>query len=406
MQKTRSIDRMSQRDGPRWVVLNQSQSPMFQRMIERLAERFGPCVLLTGMPHDVVKGSPLTVQRGPSYDASSMMSRLLSWVRFELWALLELQRVDGPRFVFAVSNPFMNTQLAWFLRQIGGARFGLLIWDIYPDHVVKIGWASETNPLVRLWRLFNRLALAEADAVVTLGASMARTLGEQAPDDAVPIRVIPNWADTEQFRPRERSKNDFVCKHELEDVFCVLYSGNMGGSHDMETIGRAAVKLREREDIKFVLVGEGMGRVQIESIVDDEQLDNVLLLPYQPWETLPWSLAAGHVGIVSQAANSNELSVPSKTYSLLAVGNPILAVTPSGSDLAELIETHQVGVFSPPGDAQALADQIESFADDPERVRRFSRAAREAAVEHFSEDAIYEQLADVLAGVPGMEEMS
>lgn len=384
---------------PRWVVVNQSQSPMFQRMLERLARRIGSCLLLTGTPFDVSPGAPLAVWRGPAYQRTGVRGRLLSWLKFEAWAARRLRSIEPPVFVLAVSNPPWNAQLAGRMAR-RGSEIGLLVWDIYPDHVVRMGWMGERNPVVRAWRRSNAALMRRARVVITLGDAMAHALKRQAP--GVPVHVVPNWADTETFRPIDRDGNPFVREHALADVFCVLYSGNMGGSHGMESIARAAALLRDREDIRFVLIGDGLGRASVERVVTEERLDNVLLLPPQPWDALPWSITAGHVGIVSQSAASDELSVPSKTYTLLAAGVPVLAVTPDASDLAALVRSRGVGLVSAPDDAEALAANIRELADDPARRAAMAGEARAAALGEFSEDAIFERLLEVLATVPGL----
>lgn len=394
---------MSAQKHYKWVVINQSQSPMFQQMIARLAEQFGPCLLLTGTPFPLDDSSLLDVRQGPAYARASLKGRLASWLKFDAWASYQLARLPAPAFVFAVSNPPMNAQLGWVLHRLRKSRVALLIWDVYPDHVVQMGWLSATNPVVRAWRKLNQWAIRDSDAVVTLGPSMAQKIAAYVTDEDVPVHIIPNWADTDTFHPRERDTNPFVRAHGLQDKFCVMYSGNMGGSHDMETIVRSAEKLRERRDIGFVLVGEGMGREVVEQVCEQENLDNVLLLPYQPWETLPDSLAAGHVGIVSQARESHDLSVPSKTYSLLASGVPVVAITTTTSDLGCLITEHQAGAVSAPGDPEQLAQLLAGLADDRATVHRMAEAARDAALTHFNEDAVYAQFVDVFSAIPGME---
>ena len=381
-----------------WIVLNQSHSPAFVRMLGRLAQTLGPCRLLTGMSEDDLVSGVERV-RGPGYTRAALSRRLFSWLRFLLWSTPRALFGPKPTMIFAVTNPPMLPQLAWLVSRLRGVPYALLIWDLYPDHVVTQGWMSASNPVVSLWRALNRWAFDGAEAVITLGPSMARSVARQMSSDEH-LHVVPNWADVSELVPLSYQDNAFAQRHTRADHITVLYSGNMGASHGLEGILDAIEALPETLPVEVMLIGDGLGRPAIEARLRERSIERLKLLDYQPWDVIPRSLASGDVAVVAQAADSAHLSVPSKTYSALAVGSAILAITPRESDLGRLVLEEGVGWVCEPGDTEAISRVLTSLPERRGELAAAQSAARELAERRFSEDAVHAQLAHILG--PGV----
>lgn len=124
------------------------------------------------------------------------------------------------------------------------------------------------------------------------------------------IVQIPNWVDVNFIRPLPKENNSFRTDHKLNDKFVVLYSGNIALTQGLETVVKAASKLRHIPDITFVIVGEAQGLQRLQQECQNCGADNVLLLPFQPREKLPEMLAAADVGLVVQ----RKMSYPSTCH--------------------------------------------------------------------------------------------
>jgi colanic acid biosynthesis glycosyl transferase WcaI len=374
----------------RWIVANQSESPAFERLVERLSRTLGPCLLITGMPHSEGTGT-MRLQRAPAYDRRGFGRRALSWSRFSLYALGRLLFARGRPFLLAVTNPPMMPLVACLLRVLRGMPYGLLVWDIYPDHIVTMGWLGAGNPLVSAWRVANRAALRRADVVMTLSDRMTRRLLDQAADPRLArrLKVTPMWEDADAVKPFPKERNPFAIRHGQADKITVLYSGNMGATHGLTPVVEAAERLQFDERVSFLLIGDGLGRPELEREVEARSMKNLLLLGPQDYATLPLSLATGDIALVAQVPGTEHLSLPSKTYSSLAAGSAIVALTSEDSDLAVLIRKYDVGVVCPWDDAGRLAAAVRGLADNPPELARLKANARRAAVEEFSSDAAF-----------------
>lgn len=362
-----------------WTVLNQSHSPAFTRMLGRLSGTLGPCRLLTGMADEgVVEG--VSRSRGPGCSRTSLGRRLISWLWFMLWAEPRVLLGAKPTQILAVTHPPMLPQLDWLARMLRGIPDSLIIWDLCRDHVVTQGWMSPSNAVVRLWRVLNRWAFDNAEAVITLGPSMAHAVAEQM-SSTERLHVVLNRADVTELVSLAYEDNEFAKAHAREDLITALCSGNMGSSHGLEGLVYAIEALPEELAVEVLFIGDGLGRQSIERRLAERPNPRLKLMDYQPWEVVPGSLATGDVAVVAQAADSDHLSVPSKTYSALAVGSAILAIIPRESDLGRLALEEGVGWVCDPGDLEALAEILRGLPDVAER--RFSEVAVHAEIERL-----------------------
>jgi glycosyltransferase involved in cell wall biosynthesis len=368
---------------PRLIVLNQSVGPAFLDWLASLAAANGPIELWSGNAPDTV-GAGVTVRRFAAYDNSSAASRLVTWGRFTLAAAWQLLRQGGRVPLFVVTNPPLMPLAARWLHRLQGRRYGLLEWDIYPQILDSMGLAGPNHMVYRLWRRSHAGALRNAALVVTLGDHMAAVLQKMAGETPLPLLIAPNWVDTDWLKPWPRAQNPFVQEQGLQDKLVVLYSGNLGATHAIETILETARLLADEPRICFLMIGEGSKRGLVEAAIARGATPTLRLLPLQPADRLPQTLSSGHVGIVTLGAGYEGLSMPSKTYALMAGGNAILGISRPPNDLSETIARHGCGAHFGPDQPPAIADWIRSLLADRETLTRLQGNSRQAAVEHYS----------------------
>jgi glycosyltransferase involved in cell wall biosynthesis len=214
-----------------------------------------------------------------------------------------------------------------------------------------------------------------------------------------PLSVVPTWVDTEKIRPILKAHNTFAISQGQTDKITVLYSGNMGVSHDMRSILTAARSVRHRKDIHFMIIGAGAQFGWIESSVANEHDPNITVLPLQPSEVFPWSLASGDIALVCMELGIEGISMPSKVYASLAAGSAILGICAKESDLTALIEECDCGSQVSPQDPQAIADALIKMIDSPVELARMRANARRAAEEKFTRQVCVAKVRDILERV-------
>jgi glycosyltransferase involved in cell wall biosynthesis len=304
-------------------------------------------------------------------------SRLLNGATVATITLFNLLRQGKPDVVLVDStSPFLLVA-AWLLRHLRGVPYVFVVHDVYPDIAIQLGVVKPRAVTTRIWRATYRRVYDAAAHVVVLGPRMRDVVRRSLrPEHWNKVNVIPNWADGDSIVPRSREDNPMRKQLGLADKLVVLYSGNIGLSHDMDTLVEAADRLREQQDLRFLLVGGGGRREAVADMLRRKDLKNVIMLPYQPLEKLPYSLTCGDISVVTLERGIEGLSVPSKLYSSLAAGLAILAVMGPGSEVGDVTEGYRCGYRVAQGDVEGLVGAIRALHADPSLLADMRNRAR------------------------------
>jgi len=216
------------------------------------------------------------------------------------------------------------------------------------------------------------------------------------------MSIIPNFVDTAFVRPLP-PQNGFRDNLGLEDHFVVLYAGNLGHSQDLDTVLDCARLLEGREDIRFLVVGNGSRKPHLEGKAESMGLHNVQFLPFQPRQSVPEMYASADVSLVPLKKTIALDSVPSKAYTIMASGRPIVASVDRGSDAWQLTQAAECGLCVEPEDPEALAEAIRTLYADPALRERLGRNGREHVVQHYTRQAVGRRYHELLTSLRGME---
>ena len=322
--------------------------------------------------------------------------KALNGVLFVLRAILHLFKAVRYHNVLLLTTapPFLPL-IGYFAKKWFNIPYVCILYDLYPDIAIKLGVIHQTHWLAKIWRSINCLVWRNAEQLIVLSPEMKQQIAATCPDILDKIAVIHSWADPNRIAPIEKQENWFAWKHELVNRFTVLYSGNMGRCHDVDTLLEAASQLRD-EPIQFVCVGGGAKRSSLIEQVEQAGLKNFLFLPYQDKEVLPYSLTACDLSLVSVSAGMEKLVAPSKLYPALAAGRPIAAVCSRKSYLNELIADAECGATFENGDAHGLARFIRLLSRDRQLTQQMGEAGRQYLQANFTPEIIAQQYIDVL----------
>jgi len=290
--------------------------------------------------------------------------------------------------------PFLPI-LGYLANKLFGLPYVCLVYDLYPDVAVELNVVPHRHWLVRLWNTVNCHIWKQAQQIIVLSPSMKNRVVGKCPQLKDKITVIHNWADANWIVPIAKQDNWFAQAFNLVDQFTVLYSGNMGRCHDMETILETA-KLLQDAPILFVFIGNGAKREAFEAQIHQLGLTNCRFLPYQDKQNLPYSLTAGDLSLVSISPGMEGLVAPSKLYAALAAGRPIAAICEPQSYLQGIVTEAQCGAAFSNGDAGGLAEFIRGLSTDEPLVKRMGEAGRRYLQSNFTPDLIAQEYSKLL----------
>ncbi len=331
------------------------------------------------------KGIAIRRTANTQFDKNSLKGKIFNSFSFFVGALwLVLKENDRYPMVLVTNPPFLG--LVGLICKIFKRRsYILIIHDLYPDIALNMGYLRHDSLLARFWNKINQRIYDAASFIVVLGRDVKKRIQDKLPaEQHEKIKFIPNWADPELICPVDQSRNPFISELGLDGKFLVQYSGNMGLTHDMETIIEAARRLNKDQDIYFLMIGGGGKLGKIKAMARSYRLRNVAFLPYQPRENLKKSLGAAHVSMISLENGVQGLSVPSKLYGIMASGRPIVAIVPKNSEVALTVREFNCGLVTPPKDVSALVRALTWLKSNESERMAMGRQAYEAFQENFT----------------------
>ena len=331
-------------------------------------------------------------------DKRSIPQRAIGFAAFSVLAgLAGLRggRVDG---VLAMSPPLTMGLTGWGMSV---ARRGPLVFniqDVFPDAAVEVGAITNAR-VIALARWLERVSYHRAAAVTVLSQDLRDNLVRKVrPSRRATIRVIPNFVDTEAITPLHRMTG-YRRELGIGDEMVVLYAGNVGFSQSLELVLAAAERHRDDTSTVFLINGGGSAKLDLEAEVAARGLSNVRFAPYQPKDRLAEVLATGDVHLVPLKAGLAKASVPSKTYSILAAGRPVLASVDEGTEVARVVAAAGAGVAVAPDDPDAFCDALDALLADPLAAEAMGRRGRAFVEQWASPAAVAAAYEELFAGL-------
>jgi len=322
--------------------------------------------------------------------------RIISFLAFTFGATWLALTAPRPDVVFATSTPLTAGVPGWIAATVRRAPFVFEVRDLWPEAAIQLGALKRQGVLARMAKTLERFLYRRSASVIALSPGMAEgVILEGIP--AARVHMIPNSCDLDLFRPGPKDP-EFVERYALGERFVVGYAGAIGPSNALEDSVPEAARLlkgRGRDDIVFLVVGDGKCLPLIREIKERDGLDNLILAGSMPKRDIPRvtrtadALMALFADVPILYTNS-----PNKFFDGLATGRPMIVNSPGWTK--QLLEEYGAGVYVPPGDGVSLAAEIERLADNPDETRRMGERARRLAEERFDRNDLAEQFVDVL----------
>ena len=316
-----------------------------------------------------------------------------------LTSLLGLFFVKRPDVVFVTSPPITLGLSGILLSWLRGSAFIYDVRELWPDVPVRMGLLR--NPLlVRFVYALETFVYRQTTAISTIARSFQDTLEKRGvPRDK--LYFTPNFVDVDFIHPIKK-ENDFSLKHGLSTAFVVLYAGNVGLTQGLEILIGVATELAADENIQFLVVGDGAGRVGLEREVARSGLTNFKMLPFQPVRTVNEMYAAADVCIAPLRRGFSYDTVPSKIYTSMAAARAVVACAEEDTEIAVLLREASAGICVEPESVVALNEAIRALRTDPARSAHLGASGRKWIEDHYSSASVvraYDRMVcDVAAG--------
>jgi glycosyltransferase involved in cell wall biosynthesis len=359
---------------PRLLVFNQYYWPgveatayLLSELCRELARDFDVTVVTGKLRGDAnearIVHDGVEIIRVPStaFFRANIWLRALNYGTYLLGSSFSGLKARRPDVVLCMTDPPVIADIALLVARRFGAPLVVVSQDVFPEVAVELK-RLENPVVVSLLRSAIGFYLERADRIVAIGETMRGRLEEKGARPST-MRVIPNWVDTSTLVPQPRV-NAWGEEKGFTDRFVVMHSGNVGHAQNLDALVRAAMFLRDLDDVTIAIVGDGARHAALVALAKLLEVGGVVhFWPYQPRELLSQSLSSADVHVVGLARGLSGYVVPSRLYGILSVGRPVIVAADPESETAQLVEQVGCGVVVPPGRPELLAEAIRAAHD-------------------------------------------
>lgn len=278
--------------------------------------------------------------------------------------------------LFIASTPPIQGAMAAMIKKRTHIPFVYNLQDIFPDSLVGTGLAKKGGLLWKVGRKIEDFTYRNADKIIVISEDFKRNImAKGVPEEK--IEVIYNWVDENAVVPIAKEDNTLFEELGIErGPFYVVYAGNLGHAQNVQVLLDAAMKLQGETGIRFLIFGTGGLKEDYEKFVKEHELNNVRFFPLQPVEKVSQVYSLADASLVSCKKGLGGSAMPSKTWSILSAGTPVLCSFDGGGDLQHIIEDNKLGLFSEAGDSDALAENIKRLFNDRQMCREYGANGR------------------------------
>lgn len=275
------------------------------------------------------------------------------------------------------------------------------VQDIFPDSLVGTGLTHEGSLIWKIGRMVEKITYRYADKIIVISEDFKKNIMAKGVPEAK-IVVIYNWVDQNKVVDVPREENKLFDAYGLDrSKFYITYNGNIGLTQNMDMLLDVAKELQEEyKDIHFVLVGNGAYLDEVKRKVADQQLENVHLLPFQPYEDISHVFSLGDASLVISKPGVGANSVPSKTWSIMSASRPVLANFDE-NELKTIIENNHCGIFTKAGDKDAFKESILTLYNHRELCQEYGHNGRKFVLDNLTREVGTQKYVDVIKEVCG-----
>ena len=341
--------------------------------------------------------------RQTSFGKKHLPGRMADFLSFYASAFHTLQNVGRPDVILALTSPPMIASLGMIQRQFAtsptGRRIKLVyhVMDLYPDAAVAMNVLKPRSFPQRIMSRLTRRTLESSDAIIALGRDMKQRLINEYRLHRHPdrIHVVQPWADGDALRPLPKEENPLAKELGLQHTFNIVYSGNLGMAHDLDTLVQSMEQMRS-DNVRFLFIGGGSRFDQLKDHALKSNWPHVIFLPYQDRERLIHSLNLADVHLVSQLPAFTGIVVPSKLFGIMAVGKPVVMVGPPDCECSLVVQETGCGYVIPNGMPTSMTQHLRTLQQDSSLRAAMGHRARAAFEQNYDRPIACQRIEQIL----------
>ena len=342
-------------------------------------------------------GSIIRVHPFPGKSKSNLFRRAVGFAGFSAIAGVCTLFAGGihrrPAAIISMSPPLTLGLTGWLAARLRFTTAIFNIQDVFPDAAIETG-AITNKRIISAARWLERVSYHRSDAVVVLSDDLRENVVAKVSSRHIDkITVIPNFVDADRIVPMDRMTT-YRRELNIGDEIVVMYAGNVGYSQSLTMLLHAAKKM---PNITFVINGDGAARAELET--QAAGLPNIRFAGYQPRDRVGEVLASGDIHVVPLRTGLGAVSVPSKTYSILAAARPVVAAIDPGTEVTRILEHSGAGVSVAPDNEEVFTSALQSMVANIDEASEQGRKGRQWVETHVSPAAVAQSYLSLIADI-------
>lgn len=331
-------------------------------------------------------GSIIRVHPFPGKSKTNLLRRAIGFAAFSVVSGVCTLFAGGihkrPAAIISMSPPLTLGLTGWLAARLRRTSAIFNIQDVFPDAAIETGAITNTK-IIAVARWLERVSYHRSDAVVVLSEDLqANVVAKVSSKNKKKIHVIPNFVDADRIVPMSR-ETAYRSELGITDETVVMYAGNVGYSQSLTLMIAAA---KHFPHVSFVINGEGSARAELESLASG--IPNIRFANYQPRDRVAEVLASGDIHVVPLRAGLGAVSVPSKTYSILAAARPVVAAIDPGTEVTRILTASGAGIAVVPDSETEFISALSQLIDNPPMAQEMGKKGRQWVQSHVSPAAV------------------
>lgn len=326
--------------------------------------------------------------KNPVFRALRYLLCEVEQLHYMLWKDYDVAFIDSTPPIQGLKLPIVRL----FRRK---KRFVYNAQDLFPETLSGTGLALQGGLLWKIGMWVSNVTFRNSDKIIAISQDIKRSMVARGVP-AEKIEVVYNWVDEKAVQPVAKEDNPLYEEFGLSrDKFTMAYAGNLGNAQNIGIILDGAALLPE---VQFALFGTGGLENEVRNRIEKEGLSNVHLNPLQPYERVSQVYSLGDACIVSCKEGLGGSAMPSKTWTIMSCGRPVIASFDEG-ELKEILEKNKCGVFTHAGNVQEFVSGIKSLAANPTRCEELGKNARQFILDNLTKEVGCRKYVDIIKSV-------
>lgn len=350
---------------------------------------------------EVQKGIKIRRLKYLQLKRSNFIGRLINNFSFTFFVALKLGYLRNYKSIIVYSNPPVLPFIAALASKFFVVKMIFVCYDIYPEIAQATNIVSKSSIIGKLMSFINKSVFKHVNKVVALSNEMKAYLLECRPSlKDCQVDVIPNWYEDKKINDVSTSyKNEMFKDINPKEKLIVSYFGNMGIAQDLDTIIGAIRKFKDDNDVKFIFAGHGNKMQTLKNIVEAESLSNVIIYDFLHGQDFQDALNISDCFLVSLTDGLTGLAVPSKTYSYMMAGKPVIAIMGKNSDIAKEIVENEAGYAMEVGEISELVNAINELKSNEPKRNKKGKNIRRLFLEKYTKEKCTKKYVDMMKNI-------